>query len=976
MTTGPPPVHAARHEPVGGGLSRLLDALDGTAELDTRDLVELGPGRCVALVSGRADVFAVAVDLDGPSPWAHLVRVVEGTLLTGSAPVDGTRLVARAIPGSRLVDLGPAGLAPLVVADAPAVAVGVECFVGPLRRRLGPTVASAPPDLVPLVAGATALGGAGGARPVDGLLWLTAASVDVVVHHGGEPRAHGPGSAAVLPLTDGDWVEGPTGATITAATTVDVVRRPDRDQVLTATSADIIAAAAASVARLEQADADRVARRHQGDDELGRQADLRFARVLAGTDERRALLTSADPSFAAAAIVGGALGMTVVPARPADLRRGTDGLAAVARASRFRTRVVRLESGWYHSDAGPLVGFLKTDMHPVALVRRGRGYVIEDARTGATTPVDATSARSLHFEARMLYPPLPERVISGVGLLRFGLGGSGVDVGLLLVTSVVVALLSLVTPIVTGRILGDLVPRAERSVIFDLSVLLLVIAVLVAVVSLVQNLVALRIEGRVDVRSQAGVWDRLMALPAPFFRRYTIGTLSSAALGINGIRDALSGVAVQAVLATVTGVANLGLMLWYDLALGLVGAAVVAAGAVVSIVLGRQQVRLQRVVLVENNEVASATFQLMTGIAKLRVAAAEDRAYAFWSVKFAAMRTKAFAARTAQNRLTVFNAGYAILAPGLIYAYIGVARDGQFPLSTFLSLNVAFILVLASMLQLTGTGITVLAVVPLFEQLRPILQTVPEVDADKVDPGELSGDIEVSHVTFGYDEDGPPVLEDVSFRAGPGEFVALVGPSGCGKSTLLRLLLGFEDPRSGAIRYDGRSLGDLDASAVRRQCGVVLQNGQLFAGDLLSNIVGTSTFTVEEAWQAVDRAGMRADIEQMPMGMNTLVSEGAGTMSGGQRQRLMIARALIARPRMVFFDEATSALDNRTQAIVTESMHKLDATRIVIAHRLSTIMHADRIVVMDRGRVVQAGSFDELMASDGMFRQLASRQIA
>jgi ABC-type bacteriocin/lantibiotic exporter with double-glycine peptidase domain len=264
----------------------------------------------------------------------------------------------------------------------------------------------------------------------------------------------------------------------------------------------------------------------------------------------------------------------------------------------------------------------------------------------------------------------------------------------------------------------------------------------------------------------------------------------------------------------------------------------------------------------------------------------------------------------------------------------------------------------------------------MFEQLQPILSGRPEVTSELADPGELGGRITVSHVTFAYEEGQNPVLNDVSFSAEPGEFVALVGPSGCGKSTMLRLMLGFETPDSGTVHFDGQDLATLDVGAVRRQCGVVLQSGQLFAGDILSNIVGSSRFTIDDAWEAVDMAGMREDIENMPMGMNTLLSEGASTLSGGQRQRLMIARALLARPRIIFFDEATSALDNRTQSIVTESMRRLNATRIVIAHRLSTIQDADRIVVFEKGRVVQMGTYDELIAQDGLFKVLASRQIA
>jgi ATP-binding cassette subfamily C protein len=266
--------------------------------------------------------------------------------------------------------------------------------------------------------------------------------------------------------------------------------------------------------------------------------------------------------------------------------------------------------------------------------------------------------------------------------------------------------------------------------------------------------------------------------------------------------------------------------------------------------------------------------------------------------------------------------------------------------------------------------------IPLYEQAKPILEARPEVDGHKADPGTLTGAIEVQHAAFRYAEDGPPVLRDVTLSVRPGEFVAFVGASGSGKSTLLRLLLAFEAPTAGAVYVDGQDLSGLDVQSVRRQIGVVLQNGRLLSGDLFTNIVGSGLATTEDAWEAARMAGLDDDIRAMPMGMHTVVSEGGGMLSGGQRQRLMIARALVHRPRILLFDEATSALDNRTQAVVSASLERLQATRIVVAHRLSTIIKADRIFVIERGEIVEEGSYEELMRRDGAFAALARRQLA
>jgi ABC-type bacteriocin/lantibiotic exporter with double-glycine peptidase domain len=310
--------------------------------------------------------------------------------------------------------------------------------------------------------------------------------------------------------------------------------------------------------------------------------------------------------------------------------------------------------------------------------------------------------------------------------------------------------------------------------------------------------------------------------------------------------------------------------------------------------------------------------------------------------------------------------------------FAAVALPARQPLSLgeFLAFSAAFFQILSSAIVLGANAISLVQIVPLYERARPILQALPEADAGKADPGELTGDVEISRVSFRYHPDGPLVLDEVSVHIRPGEFVAFVGPSGAGKSTLIRLLLGFETPTSGSIYYDRADLAGLDRQAVRHQIGVVLQNGKVTAGDIFGNIVGSSLLTLEDAWEAARLSGLEADIREMPMQMHTVVSEGESTLSGGQRQRLMIARAIVSRPRIVLLDEATSALDNENQAIVSRSLEGLEATRVVVAHRLSTVLRADRIYVLDGGRIVQQGRYEDLVAQEGLFAELVRRQLA
>ena len=265
----------------------------------------------------------------------------------------------------------------------------------------------------------------------------------------------------------------------------------------------------------------------------------------------------------------------------------------------------------------------------------------------------------------------------------------------------------------------------------------------------------------------------------------------------------------------------------------------------------------------------------------------------------------------------------------------------------------------------------------MLDRLKPILETLPEYEEETELPGELSGEIEISNVDFAYDKDGPNVLSNLSVHIRAGEYIGIVGSSGCGKSTLLKLLLGFEKPVSGKIYYDSKDIDRMDKRELRKKFGVVLQEGRLIAGSIFDNItIAAPGATLKDAERVAEQVGLAEDIARMPMGMHTVLSETGGTISGGQQQRILIARAILGKPKIIFFDEATSALDNVTQAMVCESLNKLDSTRLVIAHRLSTIMDCDRILVMDKGEIVEEGNFEALMEKKGIFYELASRQMA
>ena len=281
----------------------------------------------------------------------------------------------------------------------------------------------------------------------------------------------------------------------------------------------------------------------------------------------------------------------------------------------------------------------------------------------------------------------------------------------------------------------------------------------------------------------------------------------------------------------------------------------------------------------------------------------------------------------------------------------------------------------AAFTSLTSMVGTIFSVGPVYNMARPILETEPEVSTGKISLSSMKGDIKIDNVSFKYTDNGPLILDHLSLDIKEGDYIAVVGQTGCGKSTLVRLLLGFEQPFEGDVYFDGNNVKDVDLVSLRRNIGTVMQGGNLFHADIFSNIIISSPDLKEEdAWVAAEIANIADDIREMPMGMKTVISEGQGGISGGQKQRIMIARAIVHRPKILIFDEATSALDNKTQKSITESIDKLNCTRIVIAHRLSTIKSANRIIMLEGGKIIEDGDYQALIEKNGKFAELVNRQ--
>ncbi|MFI9389984.1 NHLP bacteriocin export ABC transporter permease/ATPase subunit [Streptomyces bauhiniae] len=707
------------------------------------------------------------------------------------------------------------------------------------------------------------------------------------------------------------------------------------------------------------------------------QADQTLLASIGKRSARRTTAADADAGYAACKLVAQAAGITLAdPARGIGESERLDPVERVALASRVRVRAVRLEGRWWRENVGPLVGHRALSGAPVALLWRRGGYVAVQPATGRETPVEKANAEEFEPRAVMFYRPLPEKRLGPLGLLRFSLGGTRNDLLNLLLAGLVTVAIGALVPIATGKVLGEYVPQARENLIAQVCLAVMLSGVVSAAFTLLENLTILRLEGRIEGSLQPAVWDRLLRLPTRFFSGRSTGELASAAMGISSIRRLLAGVGPVVAQSVTVGAMNVGLLLYYSVPMALAAIAMLLVIGAVFTGLGLWQVRWQRRLVTLGNKLNNQAFQTLRGLPKLRVASAENYAYAAWAREFARSRELQQKVGRIKNLSSVLGAVYLPICTLVMFMLLAGPAKGAMSAASFLTFSTAVTMVLTSVTQLTGAFVSAVAALPLFEELRPVLDATPEVRAGSTRPGPLTGALEARRLSFRYSDDGPLVLDDVSFAVRPGEFVAVVGPSGCGKSTLLRLLIGFDKPVSGSVLYDGQDLGALDQSAVRRQCGVVLQHAQPFNGSIMDVVCGTEPYSPEEVMAAIELAGLAEDVQRMPMGLHTIVA-GSGAVSGGQRQRLMIAQALIRRPRILFFDEATSALDNDTQRTVIESTRKLNATRVVIAHRLSTVMDADRVVVMEDGKVIQQGTPAELLAdTGGRLHELVRRQMA
>ena len=676
----------------------------------------------------------------------------------------------------------------------------------------------------------------------------------------------------------------------------------------------------------------------------------------------------------------------------------SDVLEALASPAGLRTRRVLLDNAWWRHAGGPMIARVaerrRIPRGPtpftspsraagtgwVALIPHARGYrmraIDRDTNRVHEWRVDARLAERVAPFAFTFYERFPARALGALDMLRFTARQGGRDQLLLLLCGMVAALVGLFTPAATGWLVDQAIPAQATQTVEAIIGGLAVAGISIILLDVLRSLAVMRFESRIGVAMQAALVDRVVCAPTRFFRDFSSGDLAMRMGSVNTLQRTITGSTIGTFVTSLFLFSNVALMLAYSPTLTATASAIALVVVAISTAIGLARLRVGPRLEAMDGKLGAMQFEIFAGIAKLRAAAAEGRAFQQWYSKYDAFRRlNGVSVRLSNWESAVLN----LLEPAatvlVLYMAWRIAPTSGMSTGDFVAFHAAMFSLLGGIHALVSTAVDLVNLKPIWDRARPILETLPEDAAGHGERHEPRGRVELRNVSFAY-PGGPVVLEDVDLVINPGEFVAIVGASGSGKSTLLRMLLGFEAPAIGEVLYDGRNLAALDLRHLRRRIGTVLQGGKLWAGDILTNIAGANNIDANAAQEAARRAGLERDLEAMPMGLYTVVGEGLSTLSGGQRQRVLIARALAGAPRILLLDEATSALDNVSQATVLDGLAKLDATRVVIAHRLNTVRDADRIVVLDRGRIVQEGTFDELARSSGPFSAMLARQVA
>ena len=659
---------------------------------------------------------------------------------------------------------------------------------------------------------------------------------------------------------------------------------------------------------------------------------------------------------------------------PDSLKNADEQLDFCLRPHGIMRRNIRLTPGWYKDAYGPVLGFMKENGTPVAILPgMVSGYSFKDPKTGKTVKLSRKTEGLIDSDAICFYRPLPQKKLTIADfLLYIRRCVSLSDVIMVIAAASSVSLVGLLLPRLTATLTGPVLRSGRADALIGIAICILCVTFSKQLLESVDGFITGRFSIKTSLGVQASMMMRLMSLPAHFFRKYSAGELSSRSQSVNQLCTILVSIVMSSCLTSVTSLVYITQIFSYTPVLVVPSILIIVATVVFSTVSTFVQVKINKKMMEQEAKESGMSYAMITGVQKIKLAGAEKRIFAKWLDLYSVGAELNYNPPLFIKLNSVINLGITLASNIILYYLAVVSGIGQ---SSYFAFTAAYGMLSGAFMMLSGVALSAARIKPILEIAEPFLNTEPETSDNKEIVTSISGAVELDHISFRYAEGLPLVIDDLSLKVKPGEYVAIVGKTGCGKSTLMRILLGFEKPEKGSVRFDGKDINTLDLPSLRKKIGTVMQDAGLFQGDIYSNIVITAPqLDLAAAWEAAEKAGIAEDIRSMPMGMNTIIGEGQGGISGGQRQRLMIARAIAPKPKLLMFDEATSALDNKTQKQVSEALDAMGCTRIVIAHRLSTIKHCDRILVIDEGHIIEDGTYDELIEKDGFFAKLVERQ--
>lgn len=718
---------------------------------------------------------------------------------------------------------------------------------------------------------------------------------------------------------------------------------------------------------------EQIRQRKQNDDDVFADSFVNMAAAVLGSKVTGSL---SDGSAAAKSAIDEILKYYHVKSRevPDNIKDTNEQLEYLMRPYGIMRRTVRLEKGWYRDAVGAMLGVMKESGRVVALIPAGfSGYCYIDPDSGKKIKINRRNQRLFDSEAIAFYKPFPLKKI-GLGSVAKYIAEtlSAADFALIALATLALSLIGMLSPKLNNILFAAVLPSGSVRLLLSIAVFTVSVSVSSLLISATKEMITARINTKMSVSVQAAAMMRIMSLPADFFKGYGSGDLSSRAAHISSLCNMLVSAVLTTGLTSAFSLIYISQIFIYAPLLVVPAIAVILVTVAFSLISSFAQMRISKKQMELSAKESGMSYALISGIQKIKLAGAEKRAFARWGNLYAQNARLTYNPPAFIKLNSVISLAISLI--GNIVMYAAAVKSGV-SVADYYAFGTAYGMVSGAFMSLAGMALTVAQIKPILETVQPFFNTVPEISEGKEVITRLSGGIELTNVSFRYNENMPLILDNMSLKIRPGQYVAIVGKTGCGKSTLMRLLLGFEKPQKGAVYYDGSDIERIDLKSLRRRIGVVMQNGKLFSGDIYSNIVISAPWlTQSDAWDAAEKAGIAEDIRRMPMGMNTIISEGSGGISGGQRQRLMIARAIAPKPKILMLDEATSALDNLTQKRVSESLDSLKCTRIVIAHRLSTIKQCDRILVLDGGKITEDGTYDELIAQNGVFAELVERQ--